>query len=579
MQYVKPYKTTFIVTIMLTLTLAILSPVRPYLAQIAIDKYLPHSDKFSLVMAVVLMLITALISSALQFLYTNNTNFLGQQVIEDIRKKLFHRLLHYRISFFDKTPIGVTVTRLVSDMETIADIFTDGLLLIISDLLQLVAIIAFMFYVDWRLTLISLSTLPLLLIATRIFQKNIKRTFNDVRNAVAQLNTFVQEHLSGIRIVQTFNREEQEYLKFKEINAHHRKANIQSIWYYSIFFPVVELLSAAAIGLLLWYSIFQMLDTKPAFGVIVSFIMYINLLFRPIRELADKFNTLQMGMLSSERIMKLISANEQTNNNGEVDATNIRGKIEFRNVYFTYNYDESKNDDAQNWVLNNVSLVIQPGEMAALVGTTGSGKTTIISLLNRFYEIQKGEILIDDVPIHHFELHSLRARIGLVQQDVFLFSDSIFNNITFFDKNISKPIVEHACAQVGLNTLIQQLPGGLDFNVQERGTQLSAGQRQLLAFARTLVANPTIFILDEATSSIDNESEKLITTATQSLMVNRTSVVIAHRLTTIHHATCIYLLSKGEIKEQGTHLELISKSGLYKKLYELQFEKNSERLS
>ena len=565
-RYVKPYRQNFIGTIFLSVLLAIVSPLRPWLTQLTIDNYIAKGDEHHLLLFTALMLITALLNSFLQIFYASNTNLLGQNIIADLRKNLFSKLQSFNLTFFDTTPIGITITRLVSDMETIADIFTDGLLVIISDLLQLVAIIAFMFYIDWRLALISLSTVPVLIIATRVFQKNIKKSFNDVRSAVSNLNTFVQEHLTGMRIVQVFNREDEEYKKFQSINREHRTANIKSVWYYSIFFPVVELLSASAIGLIVWYGTRAILHHELQFGVVVAFIMYINLLFRPIRELADKFNTLQMGMVSSERIFKLLNLTKPIVKNGTLSADKLKGNIEFKNVWFKYNAD----DENSKWVLRNISFKVGVGEVVAFVGPTGAGKTSIIGLINRFYEIQKGEILIDGINIQEFDIHQLRTKIGLVQQDVFLFSDTIKNNITLYNEDISHNDVKLAATEVGANRFIERLPGTYDFNVQERGTQLSVGQRQLLAFVRAGVYKPLIFILDEATSSLDSESEDLISKATENVSSKCTSIIIAHRLSTIRRADNIIVIDKGEIIQQGKHEQLVAKEGMYKRLYEIQ---------
>lgn len=564
-QFVKPYKKYFYITVVLTLVIAALSPIRPWLTQITLDNYIANNNAHGLLKMTMLMAGLLFVQSVLQFFHNFMTNRLGQDVIKDMRVKLYQKILSFRLKYFDNTPIGTLVTREVSDMETIADIFSEGLIIIIGDLIQLAAIIGFMFYTDWKLTLISLSTIPLLLIATNIFKNKIKATFNDVRTQVAHLNTFVQEHITGMRIVQMFNRESKEMENFQKINAAHRDANIRSVWYYSIFFPVVEILSSLSIGLLVWWGAHEVIKEQISFGSVVAFIMYINMLFRPIRELADKFNTLQMGMVSSERIFKIFDNNKEEQNTGTQSAAFIKGHIEFRNVWFTYNDEE--------WVLKGVSFIVQPGTTVALVGSTGAGKTTIINLLNRFYEIQKGEILIDGISIDKYELNSLRKQIGLVLQDVFLFSDTIANNISLHNPEISFSEIKEAATLAGANKFIEALPGGYDFNVQERGNMLSTGQRQLISFVRAYVYNPKILILDEATSSIDSESEELIINATKVLTLNRTSFVIAHRLATVQNADIIFVLDHGEIKESGTHSELLQKGGLYKYLYEIQFKR------
>jgi len=477
----------------------------------------------------------------------------------------------FRLQYFDKTPVGASVTRSVSDMETIADIFSEGLIIIIGDILQLAVIITVMFVVDWRLSLISLCTIPLLLIATSIFKNKIKSAFSGVRTQVSALNTFVQEHLTGIRIVQIFSRQKEELRKFKVINDKHRIENNRSVWYYSIFFPVVEILSAISIGLIVWYGAGGVIREEVTFGNLVAFIMYINLLFRPIRELADKFNTLQMGMVSSERIFKVMDEDQISPNTGTHQPEKIIGHIEFRNVWFSY--DEIADTSIEpNWILKDLNFKIEPGEMVAFIGATGAGKSTIINLLNRFYVINKGEILIDNVNIDEYDLHYLRSEIGVVLQDVFLFSDSIMNNITLKNTSIPEQKVIQAAKDLGAKDFIESLPGKYNFIVQERGGVLSTGQRQLISFVRAYAYNPSILILDEATSSIDSDTEELITKATESLTEKRTSIVIAHRLATIQKADRIIVLEKGEIVESGTHVELLQKGGQYQQLFEIQFK-------
>lgn len=580
-QFVKPYRQSFYITVVLTLLIAALTPLRPWLTQVTLDNFIAFNDTHGLLLMTLLMIVLLIVQSIMQFFHNYMTNKLGQDVIKDMRVKLYSKILSFRLKYFDRTPIGTLVTREVSDMETIADIFSEGLIIIIGDLVQLAAIIAFMFYTNWKLSVVSLSTIPFLLIATYIFKNKIKATFNDVRTQVAHLNTFVQEHITGMRIVQMFNREKKEMGKFEKINAAHRNANIRSVWYYSIFFPVVEILSSLSIGLLVWWGAHEVIKENASFGDIVAFIMYINMLFRPIRELADKFNTLQMGMVSSERIFKIFDSKETEENAGTQSAASIKGHIEFRNVWFAYNAEspnkKNNNDDPpsgvkEEWVLRDVSFKVNPGMIVAIVGSTGAGKTTIINLLNRFYEISKGEILIDGIDIRKYELGSLRKQIGLVLQDVFLFSDTIANNITLNNPEISFSQVKEAAILAGAGKFIEALPDGYDFDVQERGNVLSTGQRQLISFVRAYVYNPKILILDEATSSIDSESEELLINATRVLTRNRTSFVIAHRLATVQNADIIFVLDHGEIKESGTHPELLAKPGLYKHLYEIQFK-------
>lgn len=563
--FVKPFRKTFYLTVVLTLLVALISPLRPWLTKITLDKYIVFSDYNMLVWMTILMGLLLLVQSVLQFFYNYLTNLLGQQVVKDMRVKLYAHILNFRLKYFDHTPIGTLVTREISDMETIADIFSEGLIVIIGDIIMLVVIIAVMFITDWRLSLISLSTIPVLIMATRIFQKKIKETFKEVRTQVAHLNTFVQEHITGMRIVQMFNREAEEMKRFKNINEAHRKANIRSVWYYSIFFPVVEILSALSIGLVVWWGAHGVIQELTSFGNLVAFIMYINMLFRPIRELADKFNTLQMGMVSSERIFKIMDEPSGVENTGKIIPANVKGHIVFKKVWFAYN-----NED---WVLRDVSFEAAPGSTVAFIGSTGAGKTTIINLLNRFYEISRGNIYLDGIDIREYEMYELRKKIGLVLQDVFLFSDSIVNNISLNNPQISFEQIKEGAKKVGADKFIDKLPGGYDFNVQERGSMLSMGQRQLISFIRAYVYNPKILVLDEATSSIDSESEELIIKATSVLTENRTSFVIAHRLSTIQNADKIIVLDHGEIKEEGTHQQLLRKEGLYKQLYEIQFKR------
>ena len=539
--FVKPYKKTFYITVVLTLLIAGITPLRPAITQITLDKYVASSNNKMLLWMTLLMVGILLIQSLLQFFHNYMTNLLGQQVVKDMRMKLYSHILNFRLKYFDQTPIGTLVTREISDMETIADIFSEGLIVIIGDIVQLVVIIAFMFYADWHLALISLSTIPLLVLATRVFQKKIKETFKDVRTQVAHLNTFVQEHITGMRLVQLFNREREEMNRFDKINSAHRDANIRSVWYYSIFFPVVEILSAISIGLIVWWGAGGVVRDEVTFGNLVAFIMYINMLFRPIRELADKFNTLQMGMVSSERIFKVMDEDQLTYREGSYAPERVKGEIEFREVWFAYDFnllvETPMNAETEpNWVLRNVSFKVNAGETVAFVGATGAGKSTIISLLNRFYEISKGSILIDGIDIREYTIDALRKQVAVVLQDVFLFSDTIANNITLSNPEISLIQIQTASKQVGANIFIERLPNTYNFNVQERGGMLSHGQRQLLAFIRAQLYQPAILVLDEATSSVDSETEELITRATQTVTANRTSIVIAHRLATIQNA-------------------------------------------
>jgi ATP-binding cassette, subfamily B, multidrug efflux pump len=569
-RYSLPYRRIFITGVVLTLLLALLAPLRPFITQYSLDHFIISDDRESLLFATIAMVAVLLIQSVLQYYHSWFTSLLGQEVIRDLRSALFRKMVSFRLRFFDRTPVGTTVTRSVSDMETIADIFSEGIIIIIGDLLQLAVIIGVMFWMDWRLALISLSTIPLLFIATRIFQKKIKETFGDVRTQVAALNSFVQEHLTGMRIVQIFHREKQEYRKFETINRRHRDANIRSVWYYSVFFPVVEILSAVSIGLIVWWGAGGVIREEVTFGNLVAFIMYINMLFRPIRELADKFNTLQMGMVSSERIFKVLDEDEVTPPGGNHSPERVKGEIEFRNVWFAYDFRDGKNPDS-NWILRDVSFKVKPGESVAFVGATGAGKTTIISLLNRFYEISKGSILIDGIDIREFSLDSLRSQVGVVLQDVFLFSDTVMNNITMRNMDITEESVRVASVAVGADAFIRQLPGAYEFHVQERGAVLSMGQRQMISFIRAYVYNPAILVLDEATSSVDSETEEAITRATHALTNKRTSIIIAHRLATIQNADRIIVMDHGKVMEQGNHRELMERNGLYRELFEIQF--------
>lgn len=563
-QYVKPYRKIFILSIILTILLALIAPARPFLIQHTLDNYIMKGHYNGLLAMTILMLVLLVLQAAIQFSHTLLTNTLGQSAIRDLRINVFNHITKLRLKYFDNTPIGQLITRTVSDLETIAEIFSEGLIVIIGDILMVIVIIGVMVYRDWALTLVVLLPMPLLILATSIFQKAIKSAFQQIRTEISNLNTYLQEHISGISIIQYFAREEQEYKKFVKINARYRDANIRSNWYYSIFFPVVEIISAMSLGLLVWYGSRSIL-AKPVTvtpGTIAEFILYINMLFRPIRELADKFNTLQMGMVGAERVFKVLDTDEVTENKGSIIPRKMHGDIFFDKVSFAYNDG--------NYVLKDISFHVPAGKTIALVGATGAGKSSTINILNRFYEIQKGEIKIDGVKIQDYELNYLRSNIATVLQDVFLFSDTILNNITLNNPDIHMEEVVDAAKKVGAHDFIERLPGGYQYNVMERGATLSAGQAQLISFIRALVYNPSILVLDEATSSVDTETELLIQRAIENLMKGRTSIVIAHRLSTIQKADKILVLDKGEIKEVGTHQQLLKLNGYYKKLYDLQ---------
>lgn len=564
-QYVKPYRSIFIYSIILTILLALIAPVRPFIIKYTLDNYILTGHYDGLVKMSVLMVVLLVLQSVIQYSHTLLTNTLGQSAIKDLRIAVFNHITTLRLKYFDRTPIGQLITRTVSDLETIADIFSEGLIVIIGDILMVIVIIAVMIYRDLTLTIVVLLPLPLLMIATSKFQKAIKSAFQEIRTEVSNLNTYLQEHITGISIIQYFAREDQEYKKFVKINSRYRDANIRSNWYYSIFFPVVEIISAMSMGLLVWYGaksiLTKPLDVTP--GTITEFLMYISMLFRPIRELADKFNTLQMGMVGAERVFKVMDTDERTENKGTYAPVKMEGSISFRNVWFAYKEEQ--------YVLKNLSFEVKAGQTVALVGATGAGKSSTINILNRFYDIQKGEIEVDGVDIHKYELNFLRQNIATVLQDVFLFSDTIFNNITLNNPAIGMREVVDAAKKVGAHDFIERLPGGYQYNVMERGATLSAGQAQLISFIRALVYNPSILVLDEATSSVDTETELLIQRAIDNLMNGRTAIVIAHRLSTIQKADQIIVLDKGEIKERGTHQELLKIDGYYKRLYDLQF--------
>ncbi|MBX7124709.1 MAG: ABC transporter ATP-binding protein/permease [Cyclobacteriaceae bacterium] len=564
--FVRPYRGRFYLIIVLTLLIGVMSAVRPALIRYTLDNDVAAGDYKGMVAMLGLVLGLITLQAIGEYVHTYLSGRIGQYVIHDMRMKLYEFILHLQLKFFDKTPIGRLVTRMISDVETLADVFSEGLAALAADLLQIIFILGFMFYLDWRLSLISLSTIPFMLLATYIFKEKIKVAFNDVRNAVANLNTFVQEHITGMNIVQIFGSEQREFEKFKVINKEHRDANLRSVLYYSIYFPVAEIISAAGIGLLIWYGARAVLNaevTGITVGTLTAFIMYIYMFFRPIRMIADRYNTLQMGIVSSSRIMNLLDEKQYLMQDGTHSPVHIQGNVEFDQVSFAY-ADE-------NYVLKDIRLSVQSGQTVALVGATGAGKSSVINLLSRFYDIQHGVIRLDGIDIREYDLRTLRRNIGVVLQDVFLFSDTIRNNITLNNPEVTDEMIWHAAELVGARSFIERLPGDLDYNVMERGSTLSVGQRQLLSFIRAMVYDPRILVLDEATSSVDTETEEMIQLAIGKMMANRTSIVIAHRLSTIQKADRIIVLDKGEIKETGRHDELLERNGWYAQLHRMQY--------
>ncbi len=576
--FVGPYRFIFWINVFLGIFLAFATPIRPYLIQVTVNLaigkqvHLPQwvhwilpNEAFNsvvqLILAISLFQVAFIVLETMfRFCFTYGMSWLGQQVIRDLRNKVYQKIMYWEMRQFDKTPIGTLTTRTINDIESINDIFSDGLIPIIADFLTIVVTLATMFFINWELTLICLIPFPIMIVATYFFKESVNKSFVQVRNAVAALNAFVQEHISGMQVVQAFAAEEKEMKKFDAINERHKNANIKAIFAYSVFFPVVEVVLALSIGLIVWWVAGQSLDA----GMLVAFILFLNQIFRPLRMIADKFNVLQMGMVAAERVFKILDNEDITVDQGQYAPAQIQGAIEFKNVQFAY--------QAPNWILNELNFTVAAGETVALVGPTGSGKTSIISILNRLYPYQAGQILLDGVLIEDYELDRLRASIGVVLQDVFLFSGSVYDNITLRNPSIRPEQVEEAAKMIGMHDFIMQLPGGYQYHVMERGATLSLGQRQLLSFIRALLYNPSILILDEATSSIDTESEQLIEKAIETLIQGRTSIVIAHRLSTIRKADQILVLEHGKIIEKGTHQHLMEQGGFYKALNEMQFD-------
>jgi subfamily B ATP-binding cassette protein MsbA len=567
MAFAYRYKAIFISSLVLALFLAGLAALRPKLLQYTIDNYIINKNQAGLLRFSIYIFIVLLLEVLTQFGFIYLANLLGQNVIRDMRLKVFDHIIHFKKAYFDTTSIGKLVTRVVNDIETISSIFGQGLFVLTSDILKMIAILVLMFFMNVKLSLIVLAVMPLILAATRWFQKHIKATFQDVRNQVANLNGFVQERLSGMKIVQLFNREKMEYTDFETINQKHKKAHIRTIWFYSIFFPVVEVVTTITIGLIAWYGGLQVIAETLTVGTVIAFISMSKQLFRPLRQIADKFNTLQMGMIASKRVFKILDTNSHIVDNGTLEQAHVQGDIGVKDLHFSYIKDEE--------VLKGISFTVKQGEKIALVGATGAGKSTIINLLNRFYEIDSGSITIDNIPVQAYKLKNLRKHIGVVLQDVFLFADSIYNNIALNNPEISLETVKNAAKAIGIHEFIMTLPNAYQYNIKERGVMLSSGQRQLIAFLRVYVNNPSVLILDEATSSIDTYSEKLIQKATDAITQNRTAIIIAHRLSTIQEADTILVLDKGIIVERGTHNELLKiQDGYYRKLYEMQFINN-----
>ena len=569
MAYAKPYQGYYYLVMVSAILLSAFSTLTPYLLKVAVDDYITPRLYEGLLFFILIMLATLLLEVIFQYVFVYFANWLGQMIVKDLRATLFQKLIHFKMAYFDTSAVGRLVTRAVNDIETIASIFSQGLFMIIADFLKMGLVIFVMLYMNWELSLIVFSVLPVILYATRVFQKSMKKAFEEVRKEIANLNTFVQERISGMKIVQLFGREVAEQATFNAINERHKKAWLKTVWFNSIFFPVAEISTSVTIGLLVWYGGFNTLNGGAiSLGTLFLFIQLSQMLFRPLRQIADKFNTLQMGMVAAERVFNIIATESSIEDRGNVRVTQMEGKIQVEDLHFSYLPGEP--------VLKGITLTVNPGETVAIVGATGAGKSTLINLITRFYEFEKGDIKIDGTSIRDYPLASLRNQVSLVMQDVFLFADSILNNITLYNDALSKEDVIEAAKAIGVHKFIESLPGGYDYNVQERGVMLSAGQRQLIAFLRAYMAKPTILVLDEATSSVDTFSEELIQKATDRITKDKTSIVIAHRLATIKKADRIIVMDQGEIIESGTHAELLKKeNGAYQKLHQLQFSQQA----